>query len=323
MKTKAQNSTLHRCLLLTVICIAGFLQLTMAGNHTGKPGTIMFSKAPIDPLNPQNLTSSFKAGDPIYGIVWFDKTLQQVYNNPNLRLAEFMIRYEIDYFRSTGGNLKGDMLQNDYIVFEVIPDPLMTTSYSSDFFGYSKYPNPAACEGPIRIAYDFKDLEPGKHTIPFVFNLNYQDMAQGELTIEGSDFGIYDQIMQDLISGADEQARAAARMPNARMSHAQTETNMLKAFTSSNDWKTGRIKASDALRLVIVDPDWTTRHHAITGAILHRYIRAAIAVKANDGLCYYYPLVTFQEDYVGGSFQPLKYDGAGDRLPMDCANVNK
>jgi len=46
-------------------------------------------------------------------------------------------------------------------------------------------------------------------------------------------------------------------------------------------------------------------------------------VKDNDGKCYYYPLVTFQEDYVGGSFQPLRYDGAGDRVAIICENVDK
>lgn len=289
----------------------------------GTPGVIMFSKDPIDPLNPQNLTRQFRAGDPIYGIVWFEKSLKDIYNNPNLRLAEFMIRYEIDYFRSTSGSLGGDMLENDYIVFEVIPDPIMVTSYSSDFFKYDKYPNPAACEGPIRIAYDFQNLEPGQHNIKFVFNLNYQDMAEGYLSISGTDFTVYNDIMQGLIEGADEQAMAAARMPQAQMSNESTESAMMEAFKNSNDWRTGRIRAAEALRLVIVDPQWYTRHHPVTGAILHRYIRAAIAVKDNDGKCYYYPLVTFQEDYVGGSFQPLKYDGAGDRVAIICENVDK
>jgi len=295
----------------------------MANKDPGTPGTIMFSKEPIDPLNPQNLTSQFRAGDPIYGIVWFEKTLREVYNNANLRLAEFMIRYEIDYFRSTGGSLEGEMLNNDYIVFEVIPDPILATSYSSDFFNYDKYPNPAACDGPIRIAYDFQNLEPGQHNIKFAFNLNYQDMAEGHLSIAGTDFTVYNDIMHALIEGADEQAMAAARMPGTKMNDARTESAMMEAFKNSNDWRTGRIKAAEALRLVIVDPQWYTRHHPISGAILHRYIRASIAVQDTDGQCYYYPLVTFQEDYVNGSFQPLKYDGAGDRVAIICDNVHK
>ncbi len=289
----------------------------------GTPGLILFSKYPIDPLNPQNLTNHFEAGDYIYGIVWFEKSLKEIYNDANLRLAEFMIRYEIDYLRTTSGSLEGDKLENDYIVFEVIPDPILATSYSSDFFKYNKYPNPAACDGPIRIANDFQRLEAGQHNIKFVFNLNYQDMAEGELIIEGTDFSVYNDIMHGIIEGADEQAMAAARMPQAGMSDSSTELAMMEAFTNSNDWRTGRIRAAEALRLVIVDPQWYTRHHAITGNILHRYIRASIAVKDNDGNCYYYPLVTFQEDYVGGNFQPLKYDGAGDRVPILCNNVDK
>lgn len=289
----------------------------------GTPGVIMFSKYPIDPVNPQNLTRQFKAGDYIYGIVWFDKSLKDIYNNPNLRLAEFMIRYEVDYLRTTSGRLEGAKLENDYIVFEVIPDPILATSYSSDFFKYNKYPNPAACDGPIRIAHDFQSLESGQHNIKFIFNLNYRDMAEGYLSIAGTDFTVYNEIMHGLIEGADEQAMGAARMPQAQMSDRPTESAMMEAFKNSNDYRTGRIRAAEALRLVIVDPQWYTRYHPVTGAILHRYIRAAIAVKDNDGKCYYYPLVTFQEDYVGGSFQPLKYDGAGDRVAIICENVDK
>ncbi len=48
------------------------------------------------------------------------------------------------------------------------------------------------------------------------------------------------------------------------------------------------------------------------------YIRAAIAVKTKDvGTVAYYNLVTFQEDYVGGKFLPLKYDGAGDKVILN------
>jgi hypothetical protein len=55
---------------------------------------------------------------------------------------------------------------------------------------------------------------------------------------------------------------------------------------------------------------------------LHRYIRAAVAVKTKSGECGYYPIVSFQEEYVSGKFQPLHYDGIGDFVMMDCANLN-
>jgi hypothetical protein len=300
---------------------AGAVSISKA--EAGKPGTIFFSKSPIDPLNPQNLTNKFNAGDYIYGVAWLDKNFRELAGNPNLNKLQFQIKYKIDYFLTTTGNLKGEVLNNDFLAFEIIPNPATAISYTSDFFEYSKYPNPAACEGPIRIANDFMEIEPGRNEIEFVLNFDYKDYASGKLIIEGNDFSVYNGIMRSLISGADEKAMADARMPQAKMKDAKTEAGMLEAFRNSNDWKTGRIKATETLRLVIIDADWTNRYHPISGAIVHRYIRAAIAVKDKDGKCYYYPLVTFQEDYVGGKFQPLKYDGAGDRVPILCGNVNK
>jgi hypothetical protein len=341
MKTRKQTLLISSLILMAMMASHVFAQLpnvrqamhdktkdaagasSISKAETGKPGTIFFSKAPIDPLNPQNLTNQFKAGDFIYGIAWLDETFRELLENSNLRKLQFQIKYKIDYFRTTTGYLNGEILGNNYLAFEIIPDPATAISYTSDFFEYSKYPNPAACEGPILIANDFLELEPGKNQIEFVLNFNYKDYASGSLTIEGNNFNVYNGIMRSLISGADEKALADARMPQAKMKDAKTEASMLEAFRNSNDWKTGRIKATESLRLVIIDADWTNRYHPISGAIIHRYIRSAIAVKDKDDKCYYYPLVTFQEDYVGGKFQPLKYDGAGDRLPIQCGNVNK
>lgn len=94
---------------------------------------------------------------------------------------------------------------------------------------------------------------------------------------------------------------------------------MVAALKNSNDWKTGFIDGTEVLKVAITY-DWEIRRHEISGAILHRYCIAYMAVKTKSGGCAYYR-VTFQEDYVGGKFQPLRYDGVGDKVMMDCAKL--
>jgi hypothetical protein len=110
-------------------------------------------------------------------------------------------------------------------------------------------------------------------------------------------------------------------MPKSARSDKKLESEMLAAFKNSQTYK-DRVKG-EVLRIVIIDPDWMTRRHQISGVILHRYIRAAIAVKNSDGTCTLWNLVTFQQDYVSNAFQKTKFDGIGDPLKIPCENVTK
>ena len=100
----------------------------------------------------------------------------------------------------------------------------------------------------------------------------------------------------------------------------EENAQMLAALKKSNDWNSGWFKATEVVKLVISDPEWYVRRHEISGAILHRYIRAAVAMKSEDGTCGY-RFITYQEDYIGGKFQPMKYDGASDRHAINCNNI--
>ena len=110
-------------------------------------------------------------------------------------------------------------------------------------------------------------------------------------------------------------------MPKSALSDKKLEAEMIKAFKGSQTYK-DRVKGK-VLRLVIIDPDWMIRRNKLTGIILHRYIRAAIAVKTSDGTCTVWQNVTFQQDYVSNKFQKTKFDGIGDPLKIPCENVSK
>ena len=144
-------------------------------------------------------------------------------------------------------------------------------------------------------------------------------MATGELTLTGDDFSPYTTLAEKLNNAAASAGAAGAEFPKAVVSDPARITRMTTALKNSNDWKNGRFDATEILKTAITY-DWEIRRHEISGAILHRYCIAAMAVKTKSGECAYYK-VTFQEDYAGGNFQPLRYDGAGDKVVLKCAKV--
>jgi len=294
--------------------------------HSQSAGKIVFSKSPIDPAKPAGLTTNFKAGDTIYGLASLPDTIRNLSGNPSAKRTsvEIVLIDDDDISIYTGGTAGEAASNRKYFTFDILPDPSNMSAYVNNEVEYKKYPNPAACDGPIRIAETFRRLQPGTYSINVSVKVNYREAAKGSFTIEGNNYSAYGAMMTAMISGADSGAAESARMPQAKMKNNKTEADMIKAIKNSNDWKTGRIKANkEIISLVIIDPEWMVRRHNVTNAILHRYIRAAAAVKDSKGECWVYPQITFQEDYSGGKYLPLKYDGAGDMFKIQCGNINK
>lgn len=304
-----------------ILAVSLTLGMGMAG-MAQKAGTIVFSRSPVNPEAPSGLSSSFKAGDPIYAAAFFPKPIRELAAIGQKSKAAFDIAYKIDYWRTTSGELQGSVLDNNFLAFEIVPNPQTAISYAGSAFIYKKHPNLAACDGPIRIASNLTELEEGINRIEVQLKLNYQVVASGAFEIEGNDFSMYMNMAKALASGADEAALKNTRLPQAKMKDKSLESTMRTALLNSNDWKNGRLKGRELLQLVIVDSEWHIRRHEITGAILHRYIRAAITTKDAGGKCWMYPLVTFQQDYSSGNWQAVKYDGAGDANAIECAHAN-
>ena len=191
------------------------------------------------------------------------------------------------------------------------------TAYGSADLLYKKFGQ--KFYGPVKFAEEISKLEPGKHTIIVKLKCNYKFIAKGKFIIEGEDFSGYEKISSKLNKLASGVKSKNAVMPKAALSDKTLEAEMVNAFRKSQTYK-DRVKGK-ILRTVIIDPDWITRRNDLTGRILHRYIRAAIAVKNSDGTCTVWRNVTFQQDYVGGSFQKTKFDGIGDPYKIRCENV--
>jgi len=311
-----------------------FLFCILAYSVAQNPGEIIFSKTSINPMQPGTSVSDFEAGDAIYAVAYLPQTIRELYNAQSTsKLDVEVFIYEIkpplyDYQQPseeqlTFANMRvsGEIINNKYLVLDIAPDPSQTKAYSSDGILFREFGK--KFDGPVNYTENLSKLLPGKHKLKVMVRCNYNDAASGNLVLSGDDFSMYKKLSEELNSTAQNAGAKNAVMPVAKKTDAALETRMITAFKNSNDWKSGFIDASEVLRISIIDADWFIRRNELTGAILHRYIRAAIAVKTKSGTCAYYSLVTFQEDYVGGKFQPLRYDGAGDQIMMDCANVKK
>ena len=294
-------------------------------------GEIIFSKKMAESNKVSSPEKSFKAGDAIYSVAYLPKTVQGLFNaKPESKVEVEVHIYKVvpplyDYQQPSEEQLvfatmwvSGKALQNNYLVVDIIPEPDKTTAYGSSEITYKEFGK--KYEGPVAFAESMATLQPGKHSLKIVVNCNYEPVATGSFTIEGSDYGVYAQKAVAINQAAASAGSKNASFPKALMTNSTTESQMIAALKNSNDWKTGFVNGTEVLKIAIVDADWYIRRHEISGVILHRYIRAAIAYKTKDNRCAY-RLITYQEDYVGGKFQPLKYDGAGDQVMIECANL--
>ncbi len=316
---------------LYFLFVALFGSIMLQAQLPAEPGNVVFSSSPIEPASPAGLQTEFRAGDHLYAVAYLPQTLKEIYVNasPNEKLLVEVFIYEIkpplyDYQQPreeqlTFANMyiSGDLKQKNFLVIELVPDPAVTQVYNTPGITWNKFGK--KYEGPVNFAESLARLGPGEHTLKVVVQCYYSPAASGILKISGEEFTGYNRVAERL-----NEAGAAAGMANAEFPAAVTtdktrEAQMVAALKNSNDWKTGFIDGTEVLKTAITY-DWEIRRHEISGAILHRYCIAAMAFKTKTGECAYYK-VTFQEDYAGGKFQPLRYEGVGDKVMMDCAKL--
>jgi len=292
---------------------------------------IIFSASPISAQQPGNLKNEFASGDKIYAVAFLPQPAKELYPNalPNEKLQIEIYLYEItpplyDYQSPMENQLAyaamridGRLKNSSQLEIDLVPDPLKTSAYGNLEIIYNKFGK--KYEGPVDFANALSQLTPGKHQLKVVIHCYYNPVAEGEFTLKGDDFGIYETLANQINEAALNAGAESAQFPKAVVADAAREAQMVAAFKNSNDWKSGFIDGTEVLKTAITY-DWEIRRHEISGAILHRYCIAAMAVKTKSGECAYYK-TTFQEDYVGGKFQPLRYDGAGDKVVIKCENL--
>jgi len=310
-------------LCLITLFIVG---ISFAQNQDKKGGKILFSKKMIENENDPSITSSFTAEDNIYALAVLKAEAKDFWDY-DIKGGDFSLVFDfldeepkLLYYSS--GTIRGEFLKKSVFPIEILPDPKSVMCYGDHPLKFKRFGvNDQGSDGPIGTALRMKKLPSGKQRVHVTININYAPAAEGEFDITAADFKVFDAIAKKLIEGANRGAMKNAKMPEAKKSDKGLEKQMITALTNSNDWKTGFIKGKSVVKLVIIDPDWMIRRNEFTGAILHRYIRAAAAVKDGEGKCRVYQLITFQEDYVGGKFKPLRYDGIGDNYEIECDKI--
>jgi len=314
-----------------LVCIILFCVLIIPALPQ-ESGKIIFSKKMINPSSPAELSTEFQAGDHIYAVAFFDKNIlglsgKSAAKSVNLEIFIYELKPPLyDYQQPSEVQLEtsslivsGSALQNNYLFLDILPSSHRMTAYGNQELVYKQFG--PKFYGPVQYAERLSRLKAGEHKIIVRVKCNYQPVSQGSFVIRGDDYTVYQKLSADLNQAASSLKTRGVVMPQPARSDQKLEAEMLKAFKASQTYR-DRVKGK-ILKIVIIDPDWMIRRNRITGVILHRYIRADIAVKNSDGTCTLWKLVTFQQDYVGNRFQETKFDGIGDPIKIPCENVNK
>jgi hypothetical protein len=315
-------------LAVVLLVVLAMLLPTLA--EAQKPGEIVFAKNMINPASPAGLTTEFKAGDPIYAVAYVPSSFAKLAKAPDAKKLDIEVflfniqKPKYDYqepqeMQLSFSNVKisGNAIQQTYLPVDIVPVPGKMTAYGSAEISYAKFGQ--KFDGPVRFAEDLSKLEGGKQTIKVTVKCNYEVVAEGKFTIEGSDFSGYAQQSVDVNKAASGIQTASATMPKAAKSDKGLEAEMISALKASQTYK-DRMQGQ-IMKLVIIDADWYIRRHELTGVILHRYIRAAVAIKDASGKCTVWQNVTFQQDYVSNKFQRTRFDGVGDPYAIPCENI--
>ncbi len=318
--------------LKSTLILSAILCLSSMNALAQKSGEIIFSKKLINPSSPAELTTQFQSGDRIYALAFFEKSILGMIGKESAKSVPVEVFiYELkaplyDYqqpsemqLETSALQVSGDALRKNYLPLDIIPEANQMTAYGSKELVYKKFG--PKFYGPVKFAERMGKLEAGEHTIIVKLKCNYNVVSEGKFVIKGKDYAVYSKISDELNESASNAKTKDAVMPKSALSDKKLEAEMVKAFKGSQTYK-DRVKG-EVLRIVIIDPDWMIRRNQLTGIILHRYIRAAIAVKNSDGTCTVWQNVTFQQDYVSNKFQKTKFDGIGDPFKIPCENVNK
>lgn len=267
---------------------------------------IVFSSSPIDPANPANLTTSFKAGDTIYGLIQVDKSWREIYEAEGKKELGLMIVMAIGESQTLQYITlkKAAYIDGSHLVLDIAPAPEKMTAYKDPDIAFGEGKGNRKI-GPIAFTYELGQLPAGKHRIEF-FIRNYGDKpAAGAFEIEGTDFKFY--------AGLHEKVKAASEaidtLPPVGMVNKELEALMRKLLDNAG-W-------TNILRVVIIDKDWWLEGET------SRYLNVAAAAKGADGQCYWCNLQFTQPKLISGAWGALELTKTGIKRNITEENVNK
>jgi len=274
-------------------------------------GEFLFSKKPIDPANPSDLSTQFNAGDTIYGLIRTKKPWSEIYDGKSS--ADVMVNVTLDgeKIHAQFVTLKSPALMaQQHLVFEIAPNPDEMTAYGNPDRVYGSS-TATMRQGPNELTHHLSELAPGQHTMAFDITYFGTTWATGSFTISGDDFSSYAGLHDEI---ADAVA-AAVTLPPAKKTDKAMAAEM-QTLLENAGWE-------DIHRINIVDKDWwLDRVAGGDTAVESRHIAAAALARDNEG--YYYKVCTFYEDrLLTGGFGELYLSHQGDRIPVPEDNIDK
>ena len=269
-------------------------------------GKIVFAKSPIDPAKPANLTTSFQAGDTIYGLIQAGKSWREIYEAKGKTELGLMIVMAIGENETMQYITlkKAAYIDRAQLLLDIAPAPEKMTAYKNPDIQFGEGKGNRKI-GPIAFTYELGQLPAGKHKIQF-FIRNYGDkIAAGEIEIEGSDFKFYTELHEKVKAAS----QALETLPPAGMVNQGLEGQMRKLLQNAG-W-------NNILRVVIVDKEWW-----LEGST-SRYLNVAAAAKGADGKCYWCNLQFTQPKLITGAWGALELTKTGIKRHIAEENINK
>lgn len=261
--------------------------------HKSHAGQAVFSTRPvtIGQENPSAFSSSFKASDEIYGMIYLKGTYTDVTKGNHI----VNIRILIDGVEKANHmwNVPAEKRELTYIPMEYLPDPKTMQT-----------------QGAIKYAKAFSEMSPRPHKITIKCEAEYASnlLAEGEFELDGSD-GM--DKLQARYTAMQSAKLGQVGMPKAVQSNPKLEAEMMAAMS---EWKEKPLKAN------IIDKDWEIHRHPISGAIEYRTIRAALGMKTPSGTCRVF-ILSFKQDYSGKAWGRTQHYGVGDSFDIGCENI--
>jgi hypothetical protein len=199
----------------TVLRLACLVALTLPAVASGQ-GSFVFSTSPIDPASPQELSTSFTAGDHIYGLIQLPQTWRALGQHSGSDPLIFSVYTVIDEKRLAAYmELRSDQaLDVKHLLFDVAPSLEEMTAYRDDGVFYGDAPG-GIKKGACQITEYLAQQTPGKHTLELWVLLKGQKYALAEISIEGDDYSIYGKIHEDI----KRELSAGRPFPPAKMSN--------------------------------------------------------------------------------------------------------
>lgn len=293
----------------------------------GEAGFIGLSKKPVDPKNlgAAQFTTSFANGDPIYGIVFFEKPLSAYLSVSNYNtMTKDMVIGGFDENKATGATkhyttstnlstrifVTPEMMNQKWATFAVFPDPKSNFSQSEGFSGYSNVHNFIEANYTEAKMYDlaltFKDAN--NDVAAQLQNISIDFSNKAPYLALKSAYGKTQAAEMNKTAGNNE-------MPKAEMHNAALEQQMFALLQKAADGK--------VLKIVIVSPEWQIHRNEITGVIENRYLVTQNVVKKPEGYCST-QTVYFRQNYNGSGYGRTyvgNFFGQSDDYVLPCEKV--